>query len=208
MRFVALAALAAAGVWLFAVLGLDVRNLSAEQVRAAVLAHGAWAPLVYLVIFGQPIVPLPATAMLALAGVVFGKAWGPVAGLAGASLRACAAFAVARLLGRDMVARFLRGHVARLDATLSRHAFKAVLFIRLIPNVPFDIQNYALSFSKVRFAPYALATVLGLIPAAVAYAYLGDSFTETGHTWKVALAVCLVVILAVLPRLWRPAGRH
>lgn len=203
-RLLAIAALLTAGVWLFALLGIDIRHLSAEQVRAAVLAHGTWAPLVYLAAFGQPIIPLPATAMIALAGVVFGKTWGPVAALAGASLRAFASFALARLLGRDTITRLLRGHVARLDAKLSRHGFKAVFFIRLIPNVPFDMQNYALSFSQVRFAPYAWGTVFGLIPASIAYAYLGDSLTGTGQAWKFIVAVCLVLVVAWLPRLWRP----
>ena len=207
-RLLAVAALAALGVWLLASLGVDIRHLSPEAVREAVLAHGAWAPLVYLVVFGQPIVPLPATAMLALGGIVFGRIWGPVAGLAGACLRAYAAFAVARLFGRDTVARMLRGRAAALDAKLNRHAFKAVFFIRLIPNVPYDMQNYALSFSQVRFPTYALATLLGLIPWSIAYAYLGDSLTDPGQTWKLTVAIVLVVAVALLPRLFRPAGRN
>ena len=207
-RLAAVAALLAGGVWLLASLGVDVRHLSAEQVRAAVLAHGAWAPLVYLVVFGQPIVPLPGTAMLALAGVVFGRVWGPVAGLAGITLRALAAFAVARLLGRQTVERLLHGHIARLNAKLGERAFRAVFFIRLIPNVPLDMQNYALSFSRVSFRPYVLGTILGFIPASIAYAYLGDSLTEPGRMWKLVVAIVLVLAVALLPRLFRRAGRN
>jgi uncharacterized membrane protein YdjX (TVP38/TMEM64 family) len=206
-RLLAVAALLAAGVWLLTLLGIDIRHLSAEQVRVAVLAHGAWAPLVYLAVFGQPVIPLPGSAMLALAGVVFGKAWGPVAGLVGITLRGVAAFAVARLLGRGMVERLLHGHVARLNAKLGKRAFSTVFFIRLIPNVPLDMQNYALSFSRVRFGPYVLGTMLGFIPASIAYAYLGDSLTDTGQVWKFIVAVLLVAAVAWLPRMWRPAKR-
>jgi uncharacterized membrane protein YdjX (TVP38/TMEM64 family) len=74
--------------------------------------------------------------------------------------------------------------------------------------VPLDMQNYALSFSRVRFSPYILGTALGFLPGSIAYAYLGDSLTEPGQLWKLVLAVCLVLVLVLLPRLWRPARRR
>ena len=197
-----LALLVAAAVWGLSAMGVDVTHLSPERLRTAVLSYGAWAPLAYFVIFGQPLVPLPGSVMLALAGVVFGKGWGAVAGLLGAPLRAVAGFAIARWLGREAVARLLHKHVARLDEKLGEHAFKAVLLIRLLPNVPFDIQNYGLGFSRVTFGPYLLATVLGLIPWSIAYAYLGDSLRNPTQYWQVLAAVGLVAALIMAQRLW------
>lgn len=202
--------LASAAAWGLSVMGVDATRLSPERLRAAVLSYGVWAPLAYLVIFGQPLVPLPASAMIALAGALFGQEWGAAVGLAGATLRACAAFCVARFLGRETVARLLRGRMARLDEKLGEYAFRAVFFIRLIPNVPFDMQNYGLGFSRVRFGPYVLATVLGLAPASFAYAYLGDSLTDPAQSWKLMAAVALIVALLLAQWAWRrtrPAGR-
>lgn len=192
----------AASVWGLSAMGVDVTRLSPERLRATVLSYGAWAPLAYLIIFGQPFVPLPGSVMLALAGVVFGKAGGAVAGLAGAMLRAAAGFAIARRLGREAVARLLHKHVARLDEKLGEHAFKAVFLIRLLPNVPFDIQNYGLGFSRVRFGPYVLATALGMAPVAVAYACFGDSLAGPTQAWKVLAAAGLVVALIIAQRVW------
>lgn len=194
--------LLAASLWAFSALGVDIRQLSPGRVRTTVLSYGTWAPLAYFVAFGQPIVPLPASAMIALAGLVFGTTWGPVAGLAGATLRASASFLIARWLGREAVSRLLHGRVARLDQKLGEHAFKAVFFIRLIPNVPFDMQNYGLGFSRVRFGPYVLATVLGLIPASLAYAYLGDSLTDPTQFWKVLVAVGSILALVAAQWAW------
>ncbi|OGX29158.1 MAG: hypothetical protein A3B78_02085 [Omnitrophica WOR_2 bacterium RIFCSPHIGHO2_02_FULL_67_20] len=201
--------LAAAAVWGLSAMGVDVAHLSPERLRAAVLSYGVWAPLAYFAIFGQPFVPLPGSVMLALAGVVFGKGWGALAGLAGATLRASATFLLARLLGRDAVARLLpRGRITRLNERIGQHAFNAVLLIRLIPNVPFDMQNYGLSFSRVRFGPYVLATALGLAPASIAYAYLGDSLTDLAQFWKLLGAVCLVAALVIAQRAWRRRKRR
>jgi len=198
-----LALLVAAAVWGLSAMGVDVAHLSPERLRATVISYGPWAPLAYFVIFGQPLVPLPGSAMIALAGVVFGKGWGAVAGLLGATLRASTAFLIARVLGREMVARLLlRGRIARLHEKLGTHAFKTMLLIRLLPNVPFDMQNYGLSFSRVTFGPYLLATVLGLIPCSIAYAYLGDSLRNPTQYWQVLAAACLVAALIIAQRVW------
>ena len=207
-RALLVVALSAGTIAGLSALGVDVRHLSPEQIRATVLSYGPWALLAYLVIFGQPIVPLPGSAMIALAGIAFGKAWGAAAALAGATLRAAATFALVRLLGPKAVTRLFGGPLARLHQKLGRHAFKTVLLIRLVPNVPFDMQNYALSFSRVEFSAYIAATALGLIPASVAYAALGDSLTDMRQFWKVLGAVLLVAGLVAAQQRWARRKRQ
>ncbi|MBI3324797.1 MAG: TVP38/TMEM64 family protein [Candidatus Omnitrophica bacterium] len=139
-------------------------------------------------------------------GLAFGPLWGALAALGGATVRACSEFLVARLLGREAVAKLLKGKIAQLDQKIGAHGFKTVLLIRLIPNLPFDVQNYGLGFSQVRFGPYALASFLGMIPGSFAYVYLGYSLTDPKQIWKLLLAVLLIVGLMVAQRL--PAARR
>lgn len=201
---VALLALIAGGVgWVARAAGVDVRQITPERVRAVVLSFGAWAPLIYLVGYGQPIVPLPASVMTVTGGLAFGPWWGAAAALGGATLRACSQFLVARLLGREAVARLLKGKVAQLDQQIGDHGFRTVLLIRIIPNLPFDVQNYGLGFSKVRFRPFAAASVLGMIPGTFAYVYLGYSLTDPAQLWKLGMAVLLVIGLMVATAWWR-----
>jgi uncharacterized membrane protein YdjX (TVP38/TMEM64 family) len=47
--------------------------------------------------------------------------------------------------------------------------------LRLIPAVPFAVMNYASALSGVRFLPYLLGTVLGVLPGTVAIVVLGDA---------------------------------
>lgn len=183
--------------------GLDPRQLSPDRVRAFVLSFGVWAPLSYLAAYGQPIVPLPASVMTIAGGLAFGPTWGTVAALTGATVRACGQFGVARLLGREAVAKLLKGPVATLNHKIGENSFKTVLLIRLIPNLPFDVQNYGLGFSRAKFAPYVLATLLGMAPSAFAYVYLGYSLTNPQQIWKLGLAVLLIVGLMVAASAWK-----
>lgn len=173
--------------------GVDVRQITPERIRMFVLSFGIWAPVAYLAAYGQPIVPLPASVMTITGGIAFGPAWGTLAALSGATLRACSEFLVARLLGREAVAKLLKGKIAKLDQKISENGFKAVLLIRLIPNLPFDVQNYGLGFTQVGFSAYVLASFLGMAPGAFAYVYLGSSLTDPKQIWKLGVAVLLIV---------------
>ncbi len=189
--------------WILRWLGIDLRQMTPDRIRTFVLSFGVWAPVVYLVAYGQPIVPLPASVMTVTGGLAFGPVWGTAAAVLGATVRACSEFAVARLLGREAVAKLLKGKVAQLDEKIGSQGFKTVLLIRLIPNLPFDVQNYGLGFSRVRFGPYALASFLGMAPGAFAYVYLGYSLTDPKQIWKLGLAIGLVIALMVGTSVWK-----
>ena len=190
-------------VWVLKASGLDLTKVTPERVRDFVLSFGVWAPVIYILSYGQPLVPLPASVMTGLAGAAFGRGWGFLAALAGATLRAATEFLVARLLGRDAVAKLLKGKAAALNQTIGNNSFKAVLLIRLIPNVPFDLQNYGLGFSQVKFLPYVIATFLGMIPGCFAFVYLGESLTDPKQLWKLGLAIVLIIGLMVATSAWK-----
>ncbi len=174
-------------------LGIDVATVSPQRVRQFVLSFGALAPLVYLVAYGQPLVPLPAMVMTLTAGIAFGPIWGVPAALIGSTVRACGQFLIAKRLGRETVERFLKGRLSRLDEQIGQNSFRTVLLVRLIPNFPFDVQNYGLGFTQVRFLPYAVATFLGMLPGSITYVYLGYSLTDLRNAWKIMVATLFVV---------------
>ena len=190
-------------VWALRAMGIDVTALTPETVRGFVLSFGIWAPAIYLLAYGQPLVPLPASVMTITGGLAFGPLWGTLAAVAGATTRACGQFLIARLLGREAVAALLKGRVASLDARLGRNSFLAVLVIRFVPNLPFDVQNYGLGFSRVRFAPFALATLLGILPWSFAFVYLGDSLIDAANRWKLLLALVIMAGLLLATGIWR-----
>ena len=200
-------ALAAGVVWGLHALGVDFQQLTPEQVREFIRSFGVWAPAIYLLAYGQPLVPLPASIMTGLGGALFGRGWGTLAALIGATLRAAMEFLVARLLGRDVVAKLLKGQVAALDQKLGQNSFRAVFLIRLIPNLPFDIQNYGFGFSQVRPAPYLAATFLGIMPGCFVFVYLGESLTDPKQIWKLGVAIALIIGLMLIQGWWKKRQR-
>lgn len=194
------------GVWWgLSTIGVDLHAWSPERIRTVMLAQGIWAPLIYLLVYGQPLVPLPASLMTLAGGLAFGPVWGTLGAVCGATIRASGQFLVARVLGREAVAGLLKGRAARLDEKIHAHGFAAVFFIRLIPSfLPFDVQNYALGCSKVAFGPYVLGTVLGLLPHCLVLVSLGYSLTDPRRLWWVALAVMAVVGLFWATLVLRP----
>lgn len=191
--------------WGLKVAGIDLSSIHPERIREAVLRFGIWAPLIYVLAYGQPFIPLPASIMTITGGLTFGPAWGTLAALIGATLRACGQFGLARLLGRQAIEKWMKGRVAGLDQKIGQHGFKAVLLIRLIPNLPFDVQNFGLGFSRIRFPVFALATFLGMIPGAFAYVYLGYSLTDPKHLWKLGVAVGIIIALMLIQHAWTRA---
>jgi uncharacterized membrane protein YdjX (TVP38/TMEM64 family) len=99
-----------------------------------------------------------------------------VLAVAGTSLAAAFAFGLVRLLG----GRFARRHADHrvmtwVRARLERRGLLAMVSLRLIPAVPFSAMNYASALSGVRFAPYLLGTVLGVLPGTIGIVILGDA---------------------------------
>lgn len=172
---------------------LAVRSMGLPDVRGAVEASGVWAPLLFVLLSGVvTVAPVPRTVFTVAAGVLFGSVTGVLLAVAGTTLAATVAFWLVRLLGGAFVERHAhRRGVSWVRARLDRSGLLAVLSLRLIPMVPFAVLNYAAGLSGVRFVPYVLGTVLGILPGTVAVVVLGDAATG-GSPHPVLLAVSLV----------------
>lgn len=203
--------LGAAAVLAAAVVVLVVRAAGVPDVRGTVAAAGAWAPVLFVLLSGAvTVAPVPRTVFTVAAGVLFGSVVGVLLAVAGTTLAAVLAFWLVRLVGGGFVQRHAhRPGVAWVRRRLDRSGLLAVLSLRLIPMVPFSVLNYAAGLSGVRFAPYVLGTVLGILPGTVAVVVLGDAAAGgTPHpVLLVVSAVCGLIGLAgagVAAR--RPAG--
>ena len=197
IKFLACALLVIGVTWLLSVSGFNVARVTPERIRALILSFGLWAPLIYLIGYAQPVVLMPASVLSMTGGLVFGPLWGTLAALCGSTLRACTQFGLARLLGREAVAKLLKGRAASLDARMHASGFKTVLVIRLLPNVPFDVQNFGFGFSNVRFSSYLAGSLVGLIPGSIAFAYFGHALTDARQR-VMFFAVLGLVVAAVL----------
>ena len=183
---------------------IDYRSFTPQHVRDKILAFGIWAPIVYIVFYTlRPFILFPAGLLSITGGLAFGPLLGTVYTVLGGTGCAVAEFFFARYFGRGAVAKLMKGNLAKIDEGIEKHGFMTVLWIRLIPNLPYDVQNYSLGLTKVRFRDYFPATFLGIIPGAFGFVYLGYSLTDLRQAWKILLAILFILALVGLQKLWR-----
>jgi uncharacterized membrane protein YdjX (TVP38/TMEM64 family) len=149
------------------------------QIRAWALAAGPAAPALLFV--GYAVVtaaPVPRTVFTLAAGLLLGTVAGVVVAIGATAVGATLGFALARAVGRDLVARRLDHRLVRtVDAQLARGNWLTVASLRLIPVVPFAPLNYCCGVSSIRFLPYLAGTVAGSLPGTTAVVVFGDSLT-------------------------------
>jgi uncharacterized membrane protein YdjX (TVP38/TMEM64 family) len=167
-------------------------------VRGAGLA----GPVLYAAAYVVATVLLFPGSLISLgAGFVFGPVVGTLIVSPASVIGACLAFLLGRFLVRDWIERRVaeRAPMLALDQAIGQGGFTAVVLLRLSPAFPFNLLNYALGLTRVRFRDYALASFVGMLPGTILNVYLGSLFADMdallrdgnsdGGAWSVALLV-------------------
>jgi uncharacterized membrane protein YdjX (TVP38/TMEM64 family)/rhodanese-related sulfurtransferase len=202
-RLVLLAGVIAAIVW--AALNRDRLDLAALDAWLSGL--GFVAPLAYLGLYAVGTIAFLPGALFALAGgALFGPVWGALLNLAGATIGASLTFLIARYLAGDWVAARSGGRLKRLIEGVEAEGWRFVAFVRLVPLFPFNLTNYALGLTRIRFVPYVVTSFICMAPGAIAYTWLGHAGREAlaGDTSAIRygmLALGLLAAIAFAPRL-------
>ena len=145
------------------------------QFAAWVDGLGVWGPVVFIVGYvGATVAFVPGSVLTLAAGAIFGLVRGTIFVMLGATVGSALAFLVARYIARSAIESRLAGNVrfAAIDQAIGREGFKIVLLLRLSPVFPFNLLNYSLGLTKVRFVDYFAASV-GMLPGSLLYIYYG-----------------------------------
>lgn len=191
--FLWLAAIAAVGTvyWI----SRSVFQIDVKEVRSWILSFGIGAPLIYMAVYTiRPLVLFPASILSIAGGLSFGPWMGTLYTVIGASLGAMLSFAVAKKLGESFSKREWPENRKKIQLQMERNGFFYVLALRLFPGFSFDLVSYSAAIAKVRFIPFAVATVMGIIPGTFALNFLGSSFIS-GNPVIIAGAVALFILL-------------
>lgn len=181
---------------------------------------GFWGPAVFVFGYAIAVVAFVPASLLTLgAGAIFGIVHGVIYVFAAATVGSCLAFLVSRYLARSAVEKKLEGKpkFAAIDRAVEAEGLKIVFLLRLTPAVPFNLLNYALGLTRVRFADYAIASV-GMLPGTLLYVYsgklagdvaavAGDPSIARGWGYYSVLGLGLVATLAVTMVVTRSARR-
>ncbi len=123
--------------------------------------------------------------------------WGTLLSLLAATLASACAFLLARHLGREwLLSRFGdRPLFQRIARGIDAYGVDFLIFTRLVPLFPYNIQNYAYGLTDIGFWRYTLISFLTLLPGTWVYSYLAATLAEQGITWRVSVELLLCGLL-------------
>lgn len=171
---------------------------------------GAFAVLLFAGAFGTCTAAFVPRPFLNLAGgALFGAHLGMVAGLTGTVLGAAMSFGLGRLLGQDALRPLLKHKLLKAtDRQMSRHGFRSMLVIRLLPGIPFAGSNFAASVSRMRWPSFLTATGLGSVPSTAAYVVAGShASTPTSPAFLAAFAFIALTGVGGVLFAWRKRAK-
>lgn len=149
------------------------------------LSHGFWAYVaVFAITAGLGL--LPTYSQSFLGGWVFGMQWGLLGAIMGFTGGAAIGYLFARLVTGDSVDRWIdrhpRGRVIRdsLARGSTGRTLLIVTLLRLPPNSPFAMTNYALSATRVPFWIAMTATPIGMLPRTAIVCFLAAAAVSEG----------------------------
>lgn len=171
-----------------------------EAIRGLVDRAGWWGPVLFVLAYALLTVLLvPGSPLTIAAGVLFGPFLGTALVVVGATLGATGAFLWGRHLGRDAVARLTGDRFEKVDDWLHDRGLLAVLYVRLVPVLPFNLLNPVAGVTGLTLRDFVLGTAVGIVPGTFAFAALGGSFDDPTSPLFLGALVLLVVLAVGAP---------
>jgi uncharacterized membrane protein YdjX (TVP38/TMEM64 family) len=150
---------------------------------------GWLAPVLFLVLYCLASLMFLPTMVLTLAGgAIFGPIIGTILNLIGATFGAAFSFLITRHLIYDWFSKKRGERLNKLIAGVDQKGWVFVAFLRLFPIIPFNIVNYGLGVTGIKFRLYIITTFIFLIPAEIIYTYFGyagmDALSRPDHFYR------------------------
>jgi len=205
LRIAMLAVLLGGSIYLLVAHGEWFEN--PRLMKTEVLSWGAWGPIAYVILYAVgPSFLLPGAVMTIAAGLAFGALWGAVWSLVGANLGALIAFAAGRFLGKSFVQGFIGERFRHLMDRLVRNGFYVILYLRIVPVIPYNALNLLAGASPIAFRDYFWASAIGMIPGTILFAFLGDALWHPMSP-RFAIAVALILLCFAAGEVFRRRKR-
>ncbi len=174
-----------------------------RQVKIEVLSWGIWGPLAFVTLYAVgPSLLVPGAMMTIAGGLAFGTLWGSVYSLVGADLGALIAFAAGRFLGRGFVERSVNRRFHYLMQGVARHGFQIIFYLRMVPIIPYNALNLLAGASPITFRDYFWASMIGMVPGTIVWAFLGDAMWHPASL-RFLFAVALIVLSVAAGEVYR-----
>ena len=208
-------------------LSLEYLGDSKEALKRFAASNPVLAPTVFVLIYAVAVAfSFPAASILTIiSGFLFGWLAGALYAIIAATAGATALFLAARTAFGGFLKERAGNATAKLADGFEKDAFGYLLAMRIAPFIPFFVVNIAPALCNVRLKTFVAAPLLGILPGAFAYAWLGQGLHSVIIAAKAAgrdvtvsdlvtpeitiafIALALVAALATIVRkVWAPHG--
>jgi uncharacterized membrane protein YdjX (TVP38/TMEM64 family) len=178
-----------------------------KLVKVQVLQWGVWGPVVFMLLYAVgPSFLVPGAVMTIAGGLAFGTTWGSVYSLIGGDAGALLAFAAGRFLGKSFVEQIVGKRFQSMLQKIAKHGFQIIFYLRMVPVIPYNALNLLAGASPIAFRDYFWATMIGMIPGTILFAFLGDALWHPLSP-KFLLALLLIAISVGCGEIYRRWSR-
>jgi uncharacterized membrane protein YdjX (TVP38/TMEM64 family) len=157
-------------------LTLDTLALRYSEVEAWRAGNPVIAELIAVGLYALAVtlsIPL-AWLMTVTVCLIFGWFVGALIAVVGATIGACLVFLAARYAFGDFLRKRAGPWLERFSEGFKRDAANYMLFVRMVPALPFFVVNIVPALIGVPFLTYAWTTAVGILPGTLVYALASD----------------------------------
>lgn len=207
MNYIKIAVIIAIAVASFFV----VRNISLEEIKTWVLGHGAWAAVIYIATFVVlPIFFFPVPVIVLAGGTIFGLFNGTLYTMIGVLINTPIMYFIGRFLLKDFVHNFVDNHMSEklrnaLKSTNQKVLALVLFIIRLSPIFSYNLVNYISGVTEIKFLPYILTTIAGVLPGVIVFINIGENVLNVGSKEffiSLSFLLVLVIISAIISKIF------
>lgn len=207
MNYIKIAVIIAIAVASFFV----VRKISLEEIKTWVLGHGAWAAVIYIATFVVlPIFFFPVPVIVLAGGTIFGLFQGTLYTMIGVLINTPIMYFIGRFLLKDFVHNFVDNHMSEklrnaLKSTNQKVLALVLFIIRLSPIFSYNLVNYISGVTEIKFLPYILTTIAGVLPGVIVFINIGENVLNVGSKEffiSLSFLLVLVVISAIISKIF------
>jgi len=133
--------------------------------------------------------------LVLLAGFLFGTFIGAMATVLAATLGGVLIFVTTRAFFKDWVEDHYGKYLKPIEKELCEHPVSYLLFLRLMPLVPFIVINVGSALVNIRLSTFVWTSVVGLLPGALLFAAAGGELSRIVDTGDVLTPSFIFLLL-------------
>ncbi|WP_442879188.1 TVP38/TMEM64 family protein [Citrobacter sp.] len=145
---------------------------------------------------------IPGSVLVIVGGILFGPVMGTLVSLFAATVASALSFLLARWLGRDLLLKYA-GHTTIFQAIekgIAQSGIDFLIFTRLVPLFPYNIQNYAYGLTTISFWSFTVISAVTTLPGLFIYTLMSHELASEGITlaFMVKLSIAGFILFALV----------